>query len=121
MARVALLFFLVACAGGVAAKEERPRGNPTYAAIAYHQASGAAGWATDRRSAKDAKVDALRQCGHENCVVVASVTRGCAALAEAPARKFTVQRGVTGQEAQTKALEKCGAGCKVAAWTCTTK
>jgi hypothetical protein len=92
--------------------------NSSYGAIAYHQASGSMGWATDRRSSREASTEALKQCGHEQCVVVASVTRNCAALARNP-KKFAVQKGATRQEAETKALAKCGAGCEVAVWTCT--
>jgi hypothetical protein len=40
------------------------------------------------------------------------------ALARKPGKAFT-QKGVTQQEAETKALARCGAGCQVAAWTCT--
>jgi hypothetical protein len=120
MKRFALGGLLFAALAGTCAaeKEKPPSRNQLYGAIAYHQGSGSAGWATDRRTAREAKVEALRQCGHEKCVVVASVTRGCAALANDP-QKFVVQRGVTQQEAQTKALERCGKACKVAAWTCT--
>ena len=48
----------------------------------------------------------------------ANVARNCAALARNP-RKFMVQKGATRQEAETKALGKCGRDCEVAAWTCT--
>jgi hypothetical protein len=50
--------------------------------------------------------------------VVASVSRACAALAK-DAKKFVVQKGATRQEAETKALGKCGAQCELAAWICT--
>jgi hypothetical protein len=60
----------------------------------------------------------LKQCGREECIVVATVSRACAALAK-DAKKFVVQKGATRQEAETKALGKCGGQCEVAAWTCT--
>jgi hypothetical protein len=100
-----------------AAPEKKTR-NSFHGAIAYHQGSGSMGWATDRRSSREARIEALKQCGHEQCVVVATVTRNCAALARTP-KKFVVQKGATRQEAETKALSKCGAGCEIAAWTCT--
>ena len=89
-----------------------------HGAIAYHAASNSIGWASDRRSGREAGIEALKQCGHEECVVVATVSRACAALAK-DAKKFVVQKGATRQEAETKALGKCGAQCEVAAWTCT--
>jgi Domain of unknown function (DUF4189) len=76
------------------------------------------GWATDRRTSREAKIEALEQCGHEKCVVVATVTRNCAALAR-NAKKFIVQKGATRREAETKALGRCGAECEIAVWTCT--
>ena len=50
--------------------------------------------------------------------MVASVSRGCAALAKG-GKKFSAQKGATRQEAETKAVAKCGAQCEVVAWTCT--
>ena len=89
-----------------------------HGAIAFHQQSGSIGWATDRRTAREAQVEALKQCGDEKCVVVANVSRGCAALAR-DSGKFVVMKGATQQEAETKAMAKCGALCQIAAWTCT--
>ena len=112
-----MLAALAIAAGTAASDPARPR-NLFYGAIAYHAASGSIGWATDRKSSREAQLEALRQCGHERCEVVASVTRGCAALAR-DAKKFIVQKGATRQEAETKALRRCGAQCEIAAWTCT--
>jgi hypothetical protein len=89
-----------------------------HGAIAFHQASGSVGWATDRRTSREARVEALKQCGSDQCVVVATVTQGCAALAR-DSGKFIVQKGATQREAETKAMGKCGALCQIAAWTCT--
>ena len=115
-AALVLLLALSFPASG-ATQEKRPRG-ALYGAIAYHQASGNFGWAADRPSGREARLEALKQCGHEQCVVVATVTRACAALARSP-KKFSAQKGTTRQEAETKALAKCGAGCEIAVWTCT--
>jgi hypothetical protein len=112
----AMLLLSVATTASLAASSKSK--SSSYGAIAYHQASGSMGWATDRRTSREASMEALKQCGHEQCVVVASVTRNCAALARNP-KKFAVQKGATRQEAETKALAKCGAGCEVAVWTCT--
>jgi hypothetical protein len=98
--------------------EKQAGRNALHGAIAYHAASSSVGWATDRSSSREARIEALKQCGHEQCVVVATVSRNCAALARNP-KKFVVQKGATRQEAETKATGKCGADCEIAAWTCT--
>ena len=101
-----------------AAREESHSRNSLHGAIAYHVATGSVGWATDRKSSRDAKVEALRQCGHERCEVVAEVSRGCAALAR-ETKKHSAQKGASRQEAEAKALRHCGDKCEIAAWTCT--
>ena len=100
------------------AADRSPTRNQTYAAIAYHADTKSVGWSTDRKSARDAKVEALRQCNNDRCEVVASITRGCGALAKG-AKKHVVQKGATREEAQAKALKQCGPGCEILAWTCT--
>ena len=106
------------CVAPAAAREEAPPRNSAYGAIAYYAEGGSVGWATDRKTSRDAKVEALRQCAHERCEVVASVSRGCAALAR-NGKKHSVDKGVTRQEAESKALRRCGDKCEIAAWTCT--
>ena len=117
-ALIALLALGALCASPAGARDEPRRGASVHGAIAYHPESGSVGWATDRKSSREAKVEALRQCGHEKCEVMASVSRGCAALARS-AKKHSVQNGVTRQEAESKALRRCGEQCEIAAWTCT--
>ncbi len=117
LARLLLAVALLALAAASEAADRR-RGGGLYGAIAYHAASGAAGWATDRPTSRDASLEALKQCGHENCVVVGTVSHGCLALARGAGKPVT-QKGATREEAQTKALSRCGPGCEVAAWTCT--
>jgi hypothetical protein len=34
-------------------------------------------------------------------------------------KKHAVQNGVTREEAEAKALRRCGEQCEIAAWTCT--
>jgi hypothetical protein len=114
----ALIALLALCALPAAARDEPRRGTSVHGAIAYHAESGSVGWATDRKTSREAKVEALRQCGHEKCEAVAAVNRGCAALARSP-KKHAVQTGVTRQEAEAKALRRCGEQCEIAAWTCT--
>jgi len=116
---VAALIALAALSSApAAAREESHSRNSLHGAIAYHVASGSVGWATDRKSSRDAKIEALRQCGHERCEVVAEVNRGCAALAREP-KKHSAQKGASRQEAEAKALRNCGDKCEIAAWTCT--
>ena len=117
-ALIALLALGALCASPADARDEPRRGSSVFAAIAYHPESGSVGWATDRKSSRDAKVEALRQCGHQKCEVMSSVSRGCAALARST-KKHAVQNGVTRQEAESKALRRCGDQCEIAAWTCT--
>ena len=118
MIRMLLPMLLATGIAHAATGGKAPTRNQFYAAIAYHQDSNSVGWATDRKSAREAKVEALRQCSHEKCEVVASITRGCGALAKDP-KKFVIQKGVTRKEAETKALKRCGPQCEVLAWTCT--
>jgi hypothetical protein len=115
-AAATLLVLLAASAAGAA--DRAPTRNQSYAAIAYYGPSNSVGWSTDRKSAREAKIEALKQCGSERCEVVASITRGCGALARS-ADKFAVQKGATRNEAETKALRRCGAQCQVLAWACT--
>jgi hypothetical protein len=117
MKRVASVVLLFA-AFAASAADRAPTRNQYYAAIAYHGPTNSVGWATDRKSAREAKLEALKQCGHERCEVVASITRGCGALAR-DANKYAVQKGATRNEAETKALKRCGSQCQVLAWTCT--
>ena len=117
--RGALFVALVAGCSTSAAAREQPKSNGSlHGAIAYHAASGSVGWATDRKSSRDAKVEALRQCAHERCEVVAEVNRGCAALAR-EGKKHSAQKGANRQEAEAKAMRSCGDKCEIAAWTCT--
>ena len=114
---LALATLALAALEAVAASKATKKG-ALHAAIAYEQASGSVGWATDRPSAREARTEALSQCGRDACVVVTTVSRECAALATSP-KKFAAQKGATQKEAETKALGKCGPGCQVAAWVCT--
>ena len=111
-------FLLVASFSLTVTAQSKTNRGALHGAIALHQASGSVGWASDRKTSREAQVEALKQCAHEKCVVVANVSRACAVLAR-DTSKFVVQKGATQQEAETKAMTKCGALCQVAAWTCT--
>jgi hypothetical protein len=88
-----------------------------FGAIAYHRASQSWGVSYDKARARDASVEALKQCGQRECEVVHKFKNGCAALADGP--KAAAASGATRDEAETKALKSCGAGCKPIAWACT--
>ncbi len=113
----ALLLLGVACSPFASARDF-VRGPSNHGAIAYHAQSASVGWATDRRTNREARVEALRQCGQPDCEVVASIRGGCAALATST-KAHAVQKGATRAEAETKALRRCGAGCTILAWACT--
>lgn len=112
------LLLLAMPAGAGPAQAGTAKKTQFHGAIAYHPGSGGVGWATDRRSSREARVEALRQCGHPECEIVGTVRAGCSALARSLGR-FKVQSGATRQEAEAKALRRCGEGCEIAAWTCT--
>ena len=92
--------------------------NALHGAIAYHAASNSSGYAVDRRNSRDARIEALRQCGHPNCEIVARLRSDCGAVAKG-ASKTISEKGATRQEAETKALRRCGGACEIAIWACT--
>lgn len=90
-----------------------------YGAIAYEPGRRATGYSYDFKSAREAKVEALRQCGDPACEVLVSFHNACGAIAQGPGKPFTVT-GATPAEAQTKALRRCGhKACEIVAWACT--
>jgi hypothetical protein len=113
--------FLIFCAllQGLPALAAKQSATPNrYGAIAFHRASQAWGVSYDTARARDAEVAALKQCGQRECVVVHKFKNGCAALASGP-KSFATSSGATRDEAETKALQRCGAGCAALAWGCT--
>lgn len=92
--------------------------NALFGAIAYHAQSGSVGYAADRSNSRDARIEALRQCAHPKCEVVARLRNDCGALSRG-ANKTVVEKGATRQEAEAKALRRCGEACEIVAWACT--
>ena len=94
-----------------------------YGAIALERESGKFGYAYNAATSRAAKIEALRQCDHPRCEVVAAFSNACGVLAHNHARgpkKYFPATGATRQEAETKALRLCAANdCIVAAWACT--
>jgi hypothetical protein len=103
-------------AGAATKSGKKPVAN--YGAIAFHRESGSNGFSFNQRTARDASVEALKHCAHENCEVVLGIRNACGALASSKAG-YGVSQGATRAEAETKALKRCGAGCSPIIWTCT--
>ena len=94
-----------------------------FGAIAYNRASQSWGVGFNFARARDANVEALKECGHGKCEVVHKFRNGCAALAEGP-NTFAAFSGATRDEAETKTLRRCGEknggkDCTLIAWACT--
>jgi hypothetical protein len=94
-----------------------------FGAIAYHRASQSWGVGYNHARARDANVEALKQCGHGKCEVVHKFKNGCAALADGPKIQAAAS-GATRDEAETKTLRRCAevnraASCNLIAWGCT--
>ncbi len=90
-----------------------------YGAIALQRETGQFGYAYSAATSRAAKIEALNQCAHPRCEVVAAFSNACGALARGP-RKYFPATGATRQETETKALRLCAAKeCEIAAWACT--
>jgi len=94
-----------------------------FGAIAYHRATQSWGVSYDMARARDASVEALKQCANRECEVVHKFKNGCAALADGP-KVHAPSSGATRAESETKALKRCGAlnrgaSCNLIAWACT--
>jgi hypothetical protein len=94
-----------------------------FGAIAYNRDSQSWGVGFNFARARDANVEALRECGNGKCEVVHKFRNGCAALADGPKIHAAVS-GATRDEAETKVLRRCTelnkqASCKLIAWACT--
>ena len=94
-----------------------------YGAIALQRDTGQFGYAYNSATSRAAKTEALKQCDHPRCEVVAAFSNACGALARQPAggpKGYFSATGAVRQEAETKALRRCAAkDCEVAAWACT--
>ena len=116
--RHSLILAAALLALATAANAASPRTPLSFGAIAYHRESASYGYAVDRANARDAKREALKQCGEPRCEVVADLRNDCGAVANGT-RRFVTARGATRQEAEARALRKCGAECALVVWACT--
>ena len=116
---LAVVLLFACCVSAFAAS--RPKGKVVRVyngAIAFHRASLSYGYAVDRNTAREAQVEALQQCGHANCEIVARLRNDCAVVVNGKSR-FAVGKGVTHNEAETKAMRACGTYCEPVVWACT--
>src|SRR3990170_7584257 len=115
----AVLLLAVAVATATPADAATRAKKSAYGAIAYDPGRRAAGYSYDFKSAREAKVEALRQCGDPACEVLVSFHNACGAIAQGPGKPFAVT-GATRAEAQTRALRRCDhKACQIVAWACT--
>src|SRR4051812_3398725 len=112
--------FLVALLVGVCAADaaERKPARLYNGAIAYHRDSASYGYAVNRATAREAQVEALRQCGHAACEIVVKLRNNCGVVTNGPQR-FFAGTGATRQEAEAKARRACGGACESVVWACT--
>lgn len=98
--------------GAADKKTKQPTG-----ALAYHRDSGSFGYAVNAVDSRSARISALNHCAHPKCEVVVSLSKDCGAVANGP-KRFSAARGVTRQEAETRALRQCGDRCEIVGWAC---
>jgi hypothetical protein len=103
---------------------------PYFGAIAVDRTDGAYGFSLDYPTRAGAERRALRECrihaGSPGCRTVVWVRDGCASVAVRRREDGSLARvswgiGTTRRQAQVRARTKCGAQCRVLAWTCTTR
>lgn len=112
---------IAACAALLAVQVQAatPRKPSAYGAIAYERTTQAWGTSHAARNDREARIDALQRCADKRCEVRISIRNGCGALADGPKHPATAS-GATRDEAETKALRKCGGeACRIVAWACT--
>ena len=98
-----------------------------WGSIAYNSGkAGVFGYAVDRKTKRDAEAEAFRQCG--DCDVIKTFRDSCGAIADRPKKldkpkkpAFVWETGASREIAERKALQKCGAECKIAVWACTSE
>lgn len=90
-----------------------------FGAIAYEPTRHQVGYSYDFKSSREARTEALKQCGEPNCEVVLTIRNGCGALARASGKPYAAS-GATRAEAETKAARLCGnKACTIVGWACT--
>ena len=96
------------------------RGNrQLWGAIAYDSKTGAFGYAVDLKTKRDAETAAFNQCG-SGCGMIKTFRDACGVIATA-GKRVTYESGASREIAEAKALKKCGDGCAVKVWACTSE
>jgi len=90
-----------------------------WGAIAYSSKTGSFGYAVDKRTKRDAETEAFSQCG-SNCDLIRTFRDACGAVAAKPNR-ISSDTGASREIVEMKALKKCGGGCTVKVWACTSE
>ena len=90
-----------------------------WGAIVYSSKTGSYGYAVDRRTRREAEAEAFRQCG-VNCDLIRHFRDACGAVAAKPNRASS-DTGASREIAEMKALKKCGGGCAIKVWACTSE
>lgn len=90
-----------------------------WGAIAYSSKTGSFGYAVDKRTKRDAETEAFRQCG-SNCDLIRTFRDACGAVAAKPNR-VSSDTGASREIVEMKVLKKCGGGCMVKVWACTSE
>jgi uncharacterized protein DUF4189 len=111
-----LLALLIAAVDAVAARQGNRQ---LWGAIAYSTKTGSYGFAVDRRTRREAEMEAFRQCG-SNCDLIRTFRDACGAVAAKPNR-VSSDTGASREIAQMKALKKCGSDCAIKVWACTSE
>jgi len=118
---IAVLIAALVClvgAGDAPAASKSPVRKVKYGAIAMDRETRAVGYSYDFLLSRDAKREALKQCGSDTCEVMVAFRSACGVIAEGKNKLWTAT-GATRQEAQAKVLRRCGKNCPVLAWACT--
>ena len=110
---LALLIFALDAAGARYGKRQ------LWGAIAFNSKSGSYGYSVDRKTKREAEMDAFRQCG-SNCDLIRPFRDACAAVASKPTRTSS-DTGASREIAEMKAMKKCGSDCAIKVWACTTE
>jgi uncharacterized protein DUF4189 len=108
---------LAVCALDAAAARQGKR--QLWGAIAYSTKSGSFGYVVDRKTRRDAEMEAFRNCG-ANCDLIRTFRDACAAVAAKPTRTSS-DTGASREIAQMKAMKKCGSDCAIKVWACTSE
>jgi serine/threonine-protein kinase len=119
MRTAAAAFVLLALALATDADAARYGKKQLWGAIAYSSKTGSYGYTVDKRTKRDAETEAYRQCGTD-CDLIRTFRDACGAVAAKPNR-VSSDTGASREIVEMKVLKKCGGGCTVKVWACTSE